>query len=165
MRSPILLPSGGLISSTWVWSALPAQSTIPYDMMSASFLGFRFAKTTQRPSVICSIGTNSCSPEPIVRSYPSPRSIFSTYSFADSGCLVHSTILPTLRSQARYACNSSLRSDCTAATWAPFFGGFCFTAGVLAFFSVDTFFSSLSVVGYPAELLGCSFFSSVSWAG
>ena len=77
-RSPTLLPSGGLINSTYVWSALPAQRTIPCDIMSASFLGFRFANTTHRPSVIYSIGTNSCSPDPIVRSYPSPRSIFST---------------------------------------------------------------------------------------
>jgi len=134
--------------STAVWSALPAHITMPSLMMSASLRGFKLAKTTQSPSVICSRGTNSCKPEPIVRSLPSPRSIFSTYSFADSGWREHSTILATRKSQAFQAASSSLNS-----TGASVFYGYVFGFSAFGYFS---FFAA----GFAA-----SFVSSTTLAG
>jgi len=128
--SPSFEPWGGLISSIYVCSSFDAHITIPWDMFPARGLGFKFENTKTNASFFIS-SKDICylTPEPIVLSSPSPRSIFSRYNLSDPSQIVHSIIFPTLKSHALNHSSSGERDVFGYAA-----------AGAFAFFSFFSFF-------------------------
>mmetsp|Transcript_44744 Transcript_44744/g.72844 ORF Transcript_44744/g.72844 Transcript_44744/m.72844 type:complete len:232 (-) Transcript_44744:496-1191(-) len=63
--------------------------------MPFSFAGLRFARTTHGRFCISASGMNFTRPLTTVRSFPSPRSISSTYRLSASGCFHALTMRPT----------------------------------------------------------------------
>ena len=81
-------------------------------MFPANGLGFRFEKTKTNASFFISSSViNYLTPDPIVLRDPSPKSIFSKYNLSEPSQVVHSTILPTLKSHALNHSSSWERDD------------------------------------------------------
>jgi len=115
-------------------------------MFPARGLGFKFENTNTNASFFIS-SNEICylTPDPIVLSSPSPRSIFSRYSFSEPSQIVHSTIFPTLKSHALNHSSSGERDDFDYAAAAGAFAFFSFLSFSLLF---STFFSSTFYSSY-----------------